>query len=357
MVPMLTACGSESGDESTFAAQNPANNPGGFNGSGNGADGGTSNFDEFAAGAVTKVTLDTACATTSKAAVPTPAYLVFMVDRSWSMTNFGKWPAVNTALKQFFGDARTAGMNASLRFFPDGDEVAMCGADYGTPAVSMQSMPNAIVFGTAIDGVTPMGRTPTVPALKGAVAYAQKVYDEHGKDGKVAIVFVTDGNPDGCESTVGGAGEVVAAVAAKIPTYVIGIGSNLNAMNWVAKKGGTGNALLVAEGDSTGTANGLIETLDKVTRQALSCEFGIPAAPEGQVINPNNVNVQRTPSTGEAVVLPYNSSCDKGFGWRYDNPTTPTKVVLCPTSCGQVTADRRSKIDILYGCATITNTK
>lgn len=300
------------------------------------------------------VNFDTACATSVAEAVPRPAYLVYMFDRSGSMANGSKWPTVVSAMKTFFEDGRTHGLQASLSFFPsvDGD---MCTADYGAPKVTMRALPNNAEFHSALDGTAPDGKTPTLPALKGAISYAEQVHAEHGQDGKVLVVFVTDGNPDGCDgNTVPAAGAEAFRVSARIPTYVVGIGSSLSSLDYIAKRGGTQKAILVDDTNPSQTAEQFVKAMDRITRAAVACELGVPSPPDGQTIDYRNVNVVLTPGGATtANALPYDSKCAAGEGWRYDDADHPSKVILCPTTCDRVAEDRRLRLDVLFGCATL----
>ncbi len=339
------ACGTSNGEApSSFVAPSEADAGAPDSGAAVGS------FDD---GGLQIVGFDTACATSAAAAVPRPAYLVYMFDRSGSMANNAKWQTVTSSMKAFFADARTLGMNASLQFFPLGGEDVMCLSDYSQAAVEMRPLPDGQTFAAALDATSPDGRTPTVPALHGAIAYAEKVYAEHGQDGKVAVIFVTDGNPDGCDSDVPKAGAEAQSVANHISTHVIGIGQNLSSLNFIAKRGGTTQALLVSDADPATTASALVDAMDSVTRAALSCEYGIPAPKGGEVINYMNVNVIHTTGDGAGHALTYDSICDLGSaGWHYDDVHNPARVILCPAACDAVVADRRSKIDVLFGCAT-----
>jgi hypothetical protein len=299
-----------------------------------------------------KPDFSTACASTRSETKSRPAYLVLMVDRSGSMKNDNKWASVSTALKSFFGDGRTAGLHASMSFFPapEGD---MCLANYKDPRIAMTALPEGdpFPFRSAIDAVEVGGQTPTVPALAGAVAYAEQQYALHGNEGRVAIVLVTDGNPDGCTgNTVPNAGDTVGDVAGRIPTYVVGIGKSLSTLDFIARRGGTGNAILI-DTDPAKTSTQLVSALDTITRTAVSCEYDVPPPPEGGTLDKFAVNVVIKKGDGSDVVPPYNSQCD-GHGWRYDNLDNPTKILLCPTTCTALADDRRSQVDLLFGCET-----
>src|SRR6185436_2114849 len=110
----------------------------------------------------------------------------------------GKWPAVTTATKAFFGDQSTAGLSASLSFFPlhennsDQGNLMCKSSDYTPPKVPMTALPSG-TFAPIIDGTTRLSDTPTLPALQGALAYAKQV--EAGGT-KAAVVLVTDGEPN-----------------------------------------------------------------------------------------------------------------------------------------------------------------
>jgi hypothetical protein len=42
--------------------------------------------------------------------------------------------------------------------------------------------------------------------------------------------------------------------------------------------------------------------------------------------------------------------CGATGGWYYDNPAAPTKVTLCPQTCGPLQMTANSKVQVLYGC-------
>jgi hypothetical protein len=44
------------------------------------------------------------------------------------------------------------------------------------------------------------------------------------------------------------------------------------------------------------------------------------------------------------------AECGTEQAWYYDNPTTPTRILLCPSACETVTADAGAAIEILAGC-------
>jgi hypothetical protein len=295
-----------------------------------------------------------ACATQSATAQASPVYLVFMFDKSGSMVKNGspKWASAKAASRAFFESQDSKGISAALNYFPDGFE-SCNGGDYSNPEVPLTALPST-AFGQNLDFQDPNGGTPTKAALQGAISYAQQVAAGQGKDGKVAVVLVTDGVPEGCgDNSISGISALAAGVAATIPTYVIGVGDQLTNLNDIAVGGGTKNALIVSVNNPAQIQADFTKAINQIKASALTCDYKIPAAPAGETFDRSKVNVQHTPSGGNAGTLKYNPSCTGGTGWRYDDANNPTRILLCDGSCNGVKA-KSGKVDILFGCATQT---
>ncbi len=97
-----------------------------------------------------------------------------------------------------------------------------------------------------------------------------------------------------------------------------------------------------------------------VTGSKVSCEVSVPAPPKGKALDPALVNVQYVPGgTGtpaDILRVPGAADCGAKGGWYYDNPTTPTRILLCPASCESVQKDDAAKIDVKFGCASVFDT-
>lgn len=96
-----------------------------------------------------------------------------------------------------------------------------------------------------------------------------------------------------------------------------------------------------------------------INAKALSCDWSIPAAPAGQSFDKGKVNVQFSPSTGAAASTIYfvdgAAQCTSAQGgWYYDNPASPTRIVACPSTCQALQSDPSAKIDIEFGCQTLS---
>jgi hypothetical protein len=347
----LVACGGADPSISDFN-KGAAGSSGGFgNGTGDNAGGGNGLGTGGKPGAGTDLA---ACATQSATAEARPVYLVFMFDKSGSMKDNGKWGSAKAGSKAFFESADSKGISASLTFFPDGGNNPSCNSiDYSNPAVALSALPSTS-FSTAMDQQSPNGGTPTRPAIEGAIATAQQVATGPGKDGKVAIVLVTDGIPQGCNNnSVGSVSSTVGGIAATIPTYVIGVGSELTNLDTIAQSGGTKNALIVPVGNPAQIQADFTKAVNQIKASALTCDYKIPAAPAGETFDRSKVNVQHVPTGGAGTTLAYNQTCAGGTGWKYDDANNPTRILLCDGSCDGVKA-KAGKVDILFGCATQT---
>lgn len=94
-----------------------------------------------------------------------------------------------------------------------------------------------------------------------------------------------------------------------------------------------------------------------VAASQLSCEYAIPEPPMGETFDPAQVNVLYTPG-GQSMAQPiYNvpggaNDCGPQGGWYYDDPSSPTKIFICPASCTVLQGDAMGKVDVEFGCET-----
>ncbi len=342
-------CGSSAADNGF-----PNGTSGGTSGGGGGSSGG-SGFGqaEGGAGPSSVVTPTSACATSNAGAALLGVNLVFMVDRSGSMKDNMKWPSAVAALKSFFADPASNGLSASIQFFSqDNDECNVAG--YATPDAPMRALPDAVAFSTRLDAISPNGSTPTLPAIEGAIQYAQQVTATITNGEKVVIVLVTDGDPNGCNSSPDNVAAAAAAVASKIPTYVIGVGPDAVKLNTIATGGGTAPAIMIATNNPAQITADLEKAIGVIKKASLGCNYALPAPPAGKTLDIGSVNVNYTPGGGALTTLPYSADCSKPNGWHYDSPVKPTQIVMCPASCSTLQADKSGgAIDIVFGCATV----
>jgi hypothetical protein len=240
-------------------------------------------------------------------------------------------------------------------------------ADYSVPAEPVQLLPDgAAAILDSIDSRDPTGNTPTAAALSGALAYASEWAAEH-PDHTVVTLFVTDGFPTQCSPTdfpaIAGLAQAALEATPSISTYVIGVFPPGAAMvqenlDTIAVAGGTGQAFVIDT--SQDVAQEFLTALNSIRGTQLVCEFQVPEAPAGETLDyDGNVNVQFS-LDGATEVLPYVESADgcgvTQGGWSYDvDPAggeTPTKILVCPSTCGAFQDTVGGEVEIQLGCET-----
>jgi hypothetical protein len=285
----------------------------------------------------------------------------------------GNWAPTVTALKTFFDDPLSDGINVGLNLFPRPPTDDNCDPNaYNPPWVPGGGTLNAIPaqadpLKTALDNNPSVSgqQTPMYGALDGSYQFAlQQQMNEPGH--KVIVTLAGDGIPSvnsDCRTVYGNTtvetiGEC-ANLAAQyfndhgIETYAISITANVKAeMDQVAAAGGTTEAI-----DVSNDINALSQKMLQIRDAALGCEYLIPDDTEEE-FDPLKVNVNLTPGGGSTETIPQAddlADCGTGEGWYYDDPVNPTKIILCPATCDRVQMDSMANIKIAFGCPTEIN--
>jgi hypothetical protein len=343
------------------------------------------------------VTEDASCGVGTATANLEPVNMLVMFDRSSSMLECTdgssndepcaaetRWESATSALNQFFQSPDAAGLGVALRFFPhDLPEAGCFGADNGAcdaeacskvlvdmatltaepaPADAQESALVAAVASSvpikAVPGVN-TGGTPISAALEGGLSWAS-AYQAAKPEERTVLVFLTDGEPNGCVEDFAAISQLAADALASsgVPTYAIGLtdsnggGVNQDDMDRLAAAGGTEQAFFVSDG-ATAAAD-LLRTLNAIRGDAIACDFPLPTATaQGMPIDPQLINVSYTASSGAETELGLVGSaaeCMTEHAWYYDDPVDPARVILCPSACDTVTADDGAAIRILAGC-------
>lgn len=362
----LLRCGGDDGNDDATGGKG-----GGLNLGGNGGGGGL-DLDGSAAngGGGGVISPDAACGTSSEEATLVPVNMLVMFDRSGSMNQNNKWPQASSALIAFFQDPGTAGLRIALRFFPHDQPAAGCtNQGCNTNACSQLLVPIGAVtkdpapadaqeaaLVSAVQSSAPGngGGTPMFAALGGAEQWATTHAAAHPNE-KVVVVLVTDGLPNGCDENIDNIAALASAARTShgVLTYAVGLeGSAESQMDTIAVAGGTNKGIFI--GSSANAQAELLAALKAIQGSQVSCEFQMPAPKDGSTLDPKKVNVNYTPGGGSTQTLGQVSGaadCANG-GWYYDNPASPTKITLCPSTCSTVQADKAAKMEILLGCAT-----
>lgn len=296
--------------------------------------------------------------------------LAFAFDVSGSMGQLDfpyhdperKWKPIVSATRAFFESDDSAGISASLTFFPlAAPPEVRCALDsYETPDVPMTVLPST-AFGQAIDAITPMTAdewrpgTPTLAVLTGTIDYALSAAADD-PEARTAVVLVSDGYPEGCDdNSIESVEALVQSTADRLPVYVIGVANppggpdTVSNLNGVAVAGGTEQAFIVATEDPESTQSAFTDAVQAIRRTTLSCEFSVPDPPDGLTFDPNLANVSFD-SDSSSEDLGYDPTCESPGAWRYDDPDAPTKMALCEATCDRVRAEPGAKLVVSFGC-------
>ena len=307
-----------------------------------------------------------ACATASEAAATLPLNMYIAIDKSGSMQDNDKWGKAKSAILGFFQAAENtdpeAKISVALRFWPDGNcsELTCSINSCSQPQVALGPLadPTQVENLVALyNSKSPNGNTPMWAALGGAAKWGVE-NAQMGEGGTATvIVFVTDGEPNGCDENINNIAEHAAAAyaTAGVPTFAVGLaGSNETDMQKIAVAGNTGTPFLI--GNANAEAD-LAAALKEIQKTTLACVFAMPEAQGPDPIDPDLVNLSYTPTGAGPVTIgrvDNESQCDAagGWGWFYDDPIKPNVIQLCPKLCEHVQKDDDGKIEIILGCET-----
>lgn len=109
-----------------------------------------------------------------------------------------------------------------------------------------------------------------------------------------------------------------------------------------------------------GATDPFADLLDRLAEQVIvgarvSCDYAIPEPPQGQTFDRALVNVEFTNGAGQIQRFPRAADsvpCMDALAWKYDNETTPTRVVLCPAACTLAQNDVDAQVNVSFGCET-----
>jgi hypothetical protein len=233
---------------------------------------------------------------------------------------------------------------------------------YAAPAVPIAELPAAAdALVASIGAQVPTGQTPTGPALDGAIRQAREYAAAHA-DHTVVALLATDGLPTECEplesDEVGAIARAGFEGTPSIRTFVIGVFGPEEAeaprnLDVIAQAGGTEQAFIVDTSGDVGEQ--FLAALAAIRGSKLACEFRIPSPANGMTLDYGLVNVAFTENgaTRQLFGVAGAGACGTDDGWYYDDPTMPTRIILCPSSCTAIQSGNGGSVEIELGCQTI----
>jgi len=89
----------------------------------------------------------------------------------------------------------------------------------------------------------------------------------------------------------------------------------------------------------------------------LSCEWEIPAPPDGMALDPDLVNLMFLDEDGTRYPIGHVDSvadcASVANGWYYDDPEDPSRILVCSQTCDWIVDWEGSAAKILFGCETV----
>jgi hypothetical protein len=299
---------------------------------------------------------DTSCLpTTTLPAEKTRLDMYLVMDANITLPYTGLWEFTTAGLRAFVMDPRSAGIGVGLRFFglecdPDAYDL--------DPTVEVDLLPaNASAIAAATEAETNFNTSPMAPALQGGINHQRRRATAH-PDWKQVVVLISDGFTEDI-SCVYTAQDLESDASngfigpPSIETYVLGFGfpatpmiatdilERFSPLDSIASSGGTAQAITVT---SSGDPTMMNEALQQIRRTAQPCEYVVP--PE---MDPTQLSLVLTPG-GELPRVDADIGCGRLPGWYFDDPTKPTRMVLCPVSCQAMQKDDSETAVLFYGC-------
>ncbi len=305
--------------------------------------------------------VDPLCSGSNVSATIRKVNLFFAIDKAGSMNDPDRWVPVTNALKTFFADANSAGINVALRFWPDDSPAVGCNdtacstAACASPLVPlgeltadaspMDAQEKLLI--DAIDSKAPGGLAPMSAALAGATSWATAYQAGHPTE-YTAVVLVTDGAPSACDVDINHVAALAAnALLSGVHTYVIGIEGVAEAtIDQIADAGGAQNFFVA--GGGADVSSQFLTAMSAIRGDVAPCVLNLASPGD---FDQHTAQVIYTSGAGAKTTLTQvNSAAACGSGWYYDNPLNPTEVHLCPATCATVTADTGAKLDVNLSC-------
>ncbi len=297
-----------------------------------------------------------ACSADAVGVALRPLDMVLIVDLSASV--YPKWSAMVTALADFANASRPLGTSLAFNYNPTPASNQYCEVGYynplQTPLTLIPSGAGSLI--TDLNSQTPAGPSPWSSALEGSLAFATSYQYQH-TDHVVVNVLMADSNPNNCNTDF----NHLAGLASSahnlngVRTYVIGLEGlqPLTGATQVAQAGGTAGAVdLTAQG----ATSQLTSVLEQIRDASIPCEYDIPPNPGGPLV-PAEVNLSYTPGgTGtpqDVLQVSGSGACGANSGWTFDDPSAPTMIMLCPTTCNTIKQDLSPLVEVLFGCPTL----
>ncbi|MBX3234199.1 MAG: hypothetical protein KIT84_40300 [Labilithrix sp.] len=307
------------------------------------------------------------CLATSVTQALRPVTMFMMLDNSGSMNTTpapSLWTSTKNALESFFDSTQSNPINFTMRQYgthggsncnDSSCSTANC-SNFATTPSPLVGAHIATMKGMLPNSAPGGAGTPHRAAVAGLAKAASDWQTAH-PDHKTVAVYISDGaattyaNCGGTNTDINGP-VGTAYTTLGVETYTIAMpGASVSLLNSIATAGGTTSFNLTtvpAANLNTAVTNALSSIADAV----LTCDVPIP---NPAAVDPDDVGAVYLPNgnpPGSTINKVGNAAaCTSGNQFYLDNPTTPSNLTICPSTCSTIQGDPNAIIEITGGCA------
>ena len=263
------------------------------------------------------------------------------------------WQGAVAGIQAFSTSPIAEPARIAVQYFPLASPDS-CTAAYDQPDVDFtDAFTSAAAIAASLSAHSPVSGLPSQgPALIGAIDHTKAITQPTQL---AKVVLITKSAPSQCEPR--NPADLAALAASgfagspSVATYVIGLDMSPLVYGPVATAGGTKQVLSIMGGDvqqQVRDAFDVVMGFDGTT----GCELQFRGPGNGGGFDPSLLELSYEVGDGGSSVVtrvagPSECAGLTRDGWYVDNPSAPTKVVLCPDLCAHPPSFNR---DIVYGC-------
>lgn len=96
-------------------------------------------------------------------------------------------------------------------------------------------------------------------------------------------------------------------------------------------------------------ATALTDSLGTIAQSVVSCDYGVPAAPVGQTIDPDQIVLEYDHGNGSYSLILQNTSANCDKGWQFTDATNST-IHICGVTCDAIQSNAAAELNLVFGC-------
>jgi hypothetical protein len=267
-----------------------------------------------------------------------------------------RWSLLRQTIADFVAHPYNSGRAVGITVLPAAVPSSVCNPfAYEVPVVPIELLPgNAPAITAWLDQVAPVGATPMVSAVSGAIEHAGEYVRSH-VDRAAAVVLMTDGEPAGCDDVLDASAAVANDGFNSLPTvrtFVVAV-AHARELDQVALAGSGG---VLRSFDATPDLAANLAPFLEAPSHSVTCNFAIRSMSSMPIDYGSALVTMTIGEDASSQVIPHvenAASCGPVGGWYYDvaPPQTPTIATLCPQSCEILQKADAGRVELTIACA------